>query len=35
MHYFKENPKAPSDKILEILPKLESTFTYAIELLES
>jgi intergrase/recombinase len=35
MHYFKENPKALSDKILDVLPKLESTFAYAIQPLES
>ena len=28
-HYFKQNPKALSDKILEALPKLEQTFTLA------
>jgi hypothetical protein len=25
MHYFKENPKLLSDKIIELLPKLELT----------
>ncbi len=25
MHYFKENPKMLSDKILELLPNLEKT----------
>jgi intergrase/recombinase len=29
MHYFKENPKALSDRILEVLPILEKTFALA------
>ena len=28
-HYFKQNPKVLSDKILEVLPRFEQTFTLA------
>ncbi len=31
MHYFKENPKALSEKILENIPKLESNFDCPLE----
>ena len=30
MHYFKENPKRLSDKILDTLPKLEHSFVLAV-----
>jgi hypothetical protein len=35
MHYFKENPKALSDKILDVLPTLENTFAFQTQALES
>jgi hypothetical protein len=35
MHYFKENPKALSDKILESQPKLEDALGLASKPIES